>query len=119
MAVSDFIHGSSVAFVALLAMLVAYQMLTRKINLSGLIHDRRDGKISPGRIQALAATIFGAASYLMSIGNHMSSLSETAALSLPPVSDELLLLVGGSHSLYLTGKLGTVLQDLFNFNRNT
>ena len=48
MAVSDFIHGSSVAFVALLAMLVAYQMLTGKINLSGLIHDRRDGKISPG-----------------------------------------------------------------------
>lgn len=108
-----FIQGTSVVFLAMLALIVAYLLLTRKINLNGLLRDHHDGRLSPGRIQALVATIFGSASYLMSV------LAHPAAESLPPVSNELLVIVGGSHSLYLAGKLGSMLQRKSNFNSNT
>ncbi len=108
-----FIQLSAIVFLALLALTVAFMLLTRRINLNGLLRDNHDGRLSPGRIQALGITIFGGASYLMLV------LTDPNSKALPPVSNELLAIVGGSHSLYLTGKLGSMLQRKFNFNRNT
>ena len=107
------IRVSSVVFLAMLAMTVAYLLLTRRINLNGLLYDHIDGRLSPGRIQALVATIYGSASYLMTV------LTNQGAGALPPVSNELLAIVGGSHSLYLGGKLASMLQRKFNLNSNT
>lgn len=104
------IQTASVVFLATLAMTVAYLLLTRRINLHGLLHDHNDGRLSPGRIQALLATIYGSASYLM------TALTNHGAGALPPVPNELLAIVGGSHSLYLGGKLGSMLQRKFNLN---
>lgn len=94
----DFIQGTTITFLSVLALTLAYLMLVRRINLSGLLHCR-DGRISPGRVQALVATLAGAVSYLLTL----SSYSDTG--SLPPVPDDLLAIFGGSCSLYLAEKM--------------
>ena len=45
------------AFVVLLGALLAYRLLTRAINLDGLLRTGRDAPVSPERVQLLVATI--------------------------------------------------------------
>ena len=104
-----------------LAALVGYQMLTGQINTAGLLRDKGNnlaaqagepgtGELSPGRIQLLLLTLFGAASYLSLVAKSVAA-DENA---LPAVPEELLLLFGGSHLVYLGGKTRSMLfPDLF------
>jgi hypothetical protein len=77
---------------------VAYQLITRAINLAGLLNDKTTGDIDPGRIQALVVTLFVAAALFSNLGE----VSATHRIALP--SGWLLGTLGGSHGFYLVGK---------------
>jgi hypothetical protein len=82
-------------------LLVAYQMLTGRINTSGLLDDKLTGRrFSPERLQLLIITVGGALFYLVQV-IHSSG-------SLPPLPHELLLVLGGSNALYLGAKTASM-----------
>jgi hypothetical protein len=93
-------------FLGGLGLLVGYRMLTGGINLVGLLSDKSNartaqssaGKLSPARAQLLMTTLVGASIWafgFLKSGNQF-----------PEVPQELLLLLGGSHALYLGSKSG-------------
>ena len=81
---------------AALAGVVLWCALTGRMNLRGLLTGRPGGAISPARAQMLVATFGALLSYLIDIGN-----LPAGATSLPPVSDTVLLALGGSHVVHL------------------
>lgn len=97
-----FLRGTTVVFLSALAMTVAYMILVRKINLHGLLHGQNKN-FSPGRVQALVATLIAGGGYLMILSTHNDPSL------LPPIPIEFLAVFGGSHSLYLAEKLITKL----------
>ncbi len=99
---ANFMYETAIAFLAALAVIVAYQMLTGSINLRGLLQDG-NRNLSPGRIQALLATLTGGATYLLAVKSNLQ------AQALPAAPGELLAVMGGSHAIYLLGKLKSVL----------
>jgi hypothetical protein len=85
-------------FVYALAASIAFQLLTRRINLSGLLlHKDGSGAISPGRVQLLIATIAASASYL-------SQIASSKSTGLPDISSTWLYLFGGSSGIYVLEK---------------
>lgn len=78
---------------ALFAVLVI-QMLTEKINLSGLLIKKEgDRTFCPEHVQPLLATFAAASQHLGQVLKDSSHL--------PAVTQDWLLLLGGSHALYL------------------
>lgn len=91
-------------FLTVLAALVAYQLLTGRINTRGLLRDKMSGReFSPGRLQLLMATVGGALYYVLLI------FANEKPGEFPEVPSSLLLLVGGSHAFYLGGKVSSLL----------
>ena len=93
-------------FLAILALLIGYQMLTGRINTKGLLHDKKDkktGGISPGRVQLLVLTLAGAGYYLL------LTIENGHPTEFPEVPEELLALVGGSNLVYLGSKVRSML----------
>lgn len=89
-------------FLGGLLAIVAFKLLAGRINTRGLLEHKKAGKtgnFSPGRLQLLIATLGGAAFYFSEI----FGAAETGAM--PPVPDELLLIVGVSNVAYLGGKI--------------
>ena len=86
---------SVLTFVIGLAGSVALLLLLGRIRILGVLRDKRTGGFSPSRLQSLAVTLGGAATYLGMV------LSEGKLMD-PPV--ELVVALGGSHSLYLGAK---------------
>lgn len=82
-------------------LIIAYQMLTGRINTRGMLSDKKTGGLSPGRIQVLVFTV-GFALYFV------SQLSENPS-RLPEVPEEILLLLFGSNAGYLGFKGKSVL----------
>jgi len=91
-------HFEALGFLFALAVVVAFQLLTRQINLRGVFH-RKDGtgKTSPERIQLLLATIASAAHYL-------TQVAQTNNGTLPDIDNNWLYLMGGSGGLYVLHK---------------
>ncbi len=98
----------AVVLLSVLAALLGYWMLIGKINMQGLLSDKPDGSLSPGRVQLLSLTLFGALFYLGQVLQDPSRL--------PNVPQELLLIIGGSHAVYLGGKSLPILGLWFNQN---
>lgn len=96
----EFMYGQLFVFLALLLVTLFCFTLIGKINLKGLLKDKRNQKSSPGRIQLLVLTITGAGMYLMEV---LSSQNVDSGM-LPPVSSDLLAILGGSNVVYLSGK---------------
>ena len=71
-----------------------------------LLNDKRSGRFSPERLQLLVFTLAGAGYYVQ------LAAEQENTLEMPPVPDELLILVGASHSLYLGGKTFSMLRGL-------
>lgn len=91
------------AFLMLLAAILVFRLLTRKIQLSGLLNRKEDaGRVSPERVQLLLATLAMSAKYLGSV------IHGTAGI-MPDVSREWLYLFGGSSGLYASVKAVTTL----------
>ena len=87
-------------FLAGLAVIVGYKLVTGGINTRGLLADTEHGQLSPVRIQLLLFTLIGAASYAALIGEAIAN----GTRAFPAVPDELLAVVGGSQLIYVTGK---------------
>jgi len=98
MAISQVLHYELLVFLYALAAVVAYQLLTGKINTQGLLQQKDgSGETSPERVQLLLATIAAAAHYL-------SEAMKSTGGQLPDISNEWLYLMGGSSALYILRK---------------
>lgn len=85
-------------FLYALGAVVVFQMLTRRVNLRGLIF-RKDGsgRVSPERIQLLLVTLATCIRY-------MGQVSATTKAALPELDTGWLYLMGGSSGLYAVRK---------------
>jgi hypothetical protein len=85
-------------FVGGLALLVTYQLLTGKVNVNGLLREKHgDRGFSPGRLQLLVFTVVGAIYYMLLLLEDPKTF--------PDIPEGLLLVLGGSNSIYLAGKV--------------
>jgi predicted secreted protein len=91
-----------IVWLAAIAAIVGYRMLTGEIETDGLLSSNPDEPIDPERVAMLVGTIAAAAYYAFTA---LSSLGNGPVTSLPDVPDLTLELLGGSQILYLTGKL--------------
>lgn len=85
-------------FMAALAAIVVYQIVTGRINTRGLLSDKgKNGVVSfsPARLQLLMFTLATAA-YLLS--------QVMKLLAFPEIDPNVLVILGGSHALYLGAK---------------
>ncbi len=85
-------------FLAALIVVVAFQILTGRINTRGLLSEKtKDGVVgvSPARVQLLLFTVAFAFYLLSAIIN---------SGQFPTIDTKWLLILGGSHSIYLGGK---------------
>ncbi len=82
-----------------LAAVVAFQIITRKINTKGILSDNT-GNFSPARLQLLMFT-FGVAFYVL--GKVLSSIA-AGKPGFPDLDPNILVVLGGSHALYLGAK---------------
>lgn len=83
-----------------LIVLVGYKLMVRQINTDGLMLDKTSGRsFSPARLQMLAVTMTIALYYMLLV----FEAEDTGRL--PDLPNELLLALGGSHIIYLGGKL--------------
>lgn len=90
-------------FLAAAAFIVVFQMLTGRINMRGLLVDPGSRTFSAARLQMLLASVTVAFAYLSRLPDwHDFS-------SLPDIPTEQLVLLGGSHAIYLGGKGASLL----------
>ena len=91
-----------------LGAIIFYRMVTGAINTKGLLQDKgAGGGFSPARLQLLISTIVVAFYYLG------QALSSTNTGKFPTIPNEMLLVLGGSHTLYLGSKtLALILETL-------
>jgi hypothetical protein len=98
MPLTRILHLELLGFLFVLAAVVAYQILTRQINIVGLLSTKDgSGQTSPERIQLLLATLATAAIYF---GDAVKSNNGT----MPDVSNNWLYLMGGSSGIYAVRK---------------
>ena len=94
-------------FLVVLLLIVGFQVITGEINMKGLLIEKKaDGSLagfSPARLQMLLVT-FAGAFYLIS---QVVDLIYQGTPKFPEVDNRLFLLLGGSHSIYLGGKLNS------------
>jgi hypothetical protein len=88
-----------------LAVLVAYRLLTGRITTRGLLCvDPSARQLSPSRIQLLLLTLAAAFTYLWLVARGIASRT---LVDMPPVPNEVLLVVGSSNLGYLASKSWT------------
>jgi len=93
------LHWEAVTFVYSFAFIVAYGLLTSRINTKGLFLDKSgSGGIRPERVQLLIATIALATKYI-------SDVSSAGRTSFPPLDSGWLYLFGGSTGTYIARKV--------------
>lgn len=88
------------AILAAFAAVIAWQLLSGRINMQGLFNDKVTGGFSPGRVQLLFLSLLVAGEYLIRI----AAAADTSPLMLPAPSETTLALFGGSGLFYLGGK---------------
>jgi hypothetical protein len=97
----------ALCFLLALVALVLYRLLTGRIITRGLLKDPRTGEVSTLRVQNLLSTLTGVATYAASIG------ADSNHHAFPPVSLELLVLLGASNTLLVAGRgTGNTLRTL-------
>lgn len=81
-----------------LALIIAYKIITQRINTAGLLSDKETGKFSPARFQLLIFTLIGAGTYISVAG-----VAEPVDVLKHP--DNIIVgLVGGSNVYYIGAK---------------
>src|SRR5271166_378789 len=92
------LHFELLGFLCLLAAVVLFKIVTRQVNLEGLItHKDGSDQVSPERIQLLLATIAASATYFAQVATNTNG-------KLPDISPQWLYLFGGSSGIYVAGK---------------
>lgn len=97
-----------------LALLILWAIVSGRMCLSGLFTTDLNGdgiadEFHPERVQLLLVTLLGIASYAY-MTFKAATAPEAALTVLPDVSEELLMLMGASHSIFLSGKYGRTLK---------
>jgi hypothetical protein len=95
-----------------LAFVVAFQLLTGKINLNGLLYDKVGTALagfSPARLQLLLTTLGGAFWFAAQIATSLHNATPDRPAQFPDIPDKWLLMLSGSYSIYLGGKVGSLL----------
>jgi hypothetical protein len=90
-----------------LALVVGYQLLTGKINMNGLLLEKTGtgvGGYSPARLQLMLITLVAAFYFISEVANSIHN----GTPQFPDVSQKWLLMLGGSHSIYLGGKVNSL-----------
>jgi hypothetical protein len=91
-----------------IAALVGFRCLNGGMRLAGMLaqdaQGQAEGRPAPERVQLLVMFLIAL------IGYARVALTTPASPSMPPVPPEILVLLGGSHGIYLSGKLTRVLQ---------
>ncbi len=91
-----------------LIVLIGYFMATNRINVKGLLMDKTGGRaLSAGRLQMLIVTLSIALYYILMV----VETKDTGKF--PDLPNEYLLALGGSHTVYLSGKLYGMLAGKF------
>ena len=90
-----------VAWLALLALLIVYRILTGGISIDGTLRSERGGPISPERVQLVVGSLLVIGAYAMQA---LSGLKTGAAIELPEPSAALIAVFAGNHAVYLAGK---------------
>jgi hypothetical protein len=107
------VRGMVGLFLLSLLVLVLYRILTGKINTQYLLYgQRRDGTryFSPERVQLMIFTLWIGLSYLFeTYDTQVAHLPPHTMPVLPDVPMKTLALLGGSHMVYLTGKVYSML----------
>ena len=98
MPIARILHFEVLGFLYALGAVVIYQMLTGRINVSGLLTKKdQSNQTSPERIQLLLATLAASASYLGEVAKNTSG-------TMPDISNNWLYLMGGSGGIYALRK---------------
>lgn len=99
-----------VILLLVLIAIIAYKLLVQQINTNGLLLDKTSGRsFSPGRLQMLAITLMIAVYYVFLV------MDAEDTTRLPDLPNEFLIALGGSHAIYLSGKLYGMLAVRFGF----
>ena len=97
-----------------LMVVVVYKLFTSGVTLSGLLTVKGgsdDNTFSPARLQMLMSTLLAGMYYLLQVINNPPSNS------LPDVPTPLVGILGGSHAIYLGGKVQSLQDQLFGKSR--
>lgn len=98
MSLDKIISWEAMAFVAALAVIVAYKMFTGGINVNGLLQMKDgSGRVSPERVQLLLFVITTSVTYL-------NSVFQSPTTKMPDLPMDWTFLAGGSSALYALGK---------------
>jgi len=93
-----------VAWLAGVAALIGYRLLSGDIRTDGLLGENGGGGSTPERVQMLIATLIAVGGYaIMVLDARAEATQALTALPEPPTS--LIVIFGGSQALYLAGKL--------------
>jgi hypothetical protein len=86
-----------------LAAVVAFQIITRRINTKGLLSDKASGagNFSPARLQLLIFTLATAVYVLAQV---MQSIAGGGQPHFPEINPNVLVVLGASHALFLGAK---------------
>jgi hypothetical protein len=112
--IPDLLSVVLLAWLAGLALAFAYAMFNGAIQMNGLFSTdvNNDGvadEFHPERVQMILISAFGLAGYAL-MAMDAATASQTPLKMLPDVPEELVLLLGASNSMYLTGKFGRTLK---------
>lgn len=91
------------AWLAALAALIGYRLLSGGIAMGGMFSTHGAGTVDPERVQLLIATFLGAAYYARSAA---TAAGDAALTAIPDIPADVLAVIVGSQFLYLGGKLG-------------
>lgn len=103
---TSILHFEGWGFPCVLGATVAYQLLTGRISMRGLLL-RKDNSnsVSPGQVQLLLTTLVVSANYLISVAHATGS-------TLPDVSPQGLYLMLGSSAIHVFEKAFTTLKSM-------
>lgn len=101
-----------IVFLGGLAAIIAYRMLTGRINTHYLLYGTSKGGkkyLSPERVQLLLFTLGTAMFYLMQVMDLVKLAKPGDTLALPDIPAKTLAFLGGSNAIYLGGKAYSML----------
>ena len=104
--VSKIVELCFIAWMVVLFGVVMIKLLRGDINTAGLLRTPHslNKDIDPERLVLVISTVIAAIYYIM-LAMETTCIPGVPGCELPNVPDELLLLLGGSHGAFLTGKI--------------
>lgn len=101
--VAQYMEMLLLTWLAAIAFLVLYRMLSGGIRLDGLLASAPNGPVSPERMQLMIASMIAVGGYVLTTFAAMENSTQSLS-ALPDVPTELIVLFGGSQTFYLMGK---------------